>query len=139
MATFFKFNQFVEDLGLGVHNLDTGVLKVYLSNAAPSATLDAVKADLAEISGGNGYTAGGHDAQGVWSEASGTATLVCTDITITAAGGTIGPFQYAVLYNDTPTSPADPLIGCWDYGSAITLQIGESVVVDFAATTISLT
>ena len=138
MAVFFKFQQFVEDLGLGVHNLDTGSLKVYLSNATPSASLDAVKADLAEITPGNGYTSGGHDATGVWTETAGTATLAGTDITITASGGTVGPFRYAVLYNDTPTSPADPLIGCWDYGSAITLNSGEALLVDFGASILTL-
>lgn len=138
VATFNKFNQFVEDLGLGVHNLDTGSIKVYLSNATPSASSDAVKADLAEISGGNGYTSGGADATGVWTETGGTATLAGTDITWTASGGTVGPFQYAVLYNDTPTSPADPLIGWWDYGSAVTLQIGESFTVDFGASILTL-
>ena len=136
MATFFKFNQFVEDLGLGVHNLDTNTLKVYLTNAAPSASLDLVKADLAEIAGGNGYTAGGHDATGVWTESAGTATLAGTDITITASGGTIGPFRYAVLYNDT--SASDSLIGAWDYGSSITLADGESFTIDFAASILTI-
>lgn len=138
MATFNKFQNFVEDLGLGVHNLNTGVLKIYLSNATPSASLDAVKADLAEISAGNGYTAGGEDISGVWSESAGTASLTGTDVTWTASGGTIGPFQYVVLYNDTPTSPADPLIGWWDYGSAVTLQIGETFTADFGATILTL-
>jgi hypothetical protein len=136
MATFFKFNQFVEDLGLGVHNLDTNTLKVYLTNAAPSASLDLVKADLAEIAGGNGYTAGGHDATGVWTESAGTATLAGTDITITASGGTIGPFRYAVLYNDT--SASDSLIGAWDYGSSITLNDGESFTIDFGASILTM-
>lgn len=138
MAAFNKFNRFVTDLALGVHNLDTGAVKVYLSNATPSASADSVKADLAEISGGNGYTAGGHDATAVVTQNAGTMELSGTDITITAAGGTIGPFQFAVLYNDTPTSPADPLIGWWDYGSAVTLQIGEQFTVDFGATIATL-
>lgn len=136
MAAFFKFNQFVEDLGLKVHNLDTDVLKVYLSNAAPSASLDLVKTDLAEISAGNGYSAGGTDATGVWSESAGTATLAGTDIVFTASGGTIGPFRYAVLYNDTSTS--DSLIGCWDYGSSITLADGETFTVDFGSSILTL-
>src|SRR5688572_1031570 len=135
MAAYNKFQQFVEDLGNKVHDLvgTDDTLKCYLSNDAPSASLDAVKADLAEISAGNGYTSGGHDTQNSGSESSGTLTVTGTDITITASGGTVGPFRYVVLYNDTPTSPADPLIGWWDYGSSITLADGESFTIDFGA------
>ena len=136
MAAFVKFYQFVEDLGLGVHNLSTGALKVYLSNATPSQSLDLIKTDLAEITNQNGYTAP-VDVTGVWSETGGTATLAGTDITITATGA-VGPFRYAVLYNDTPTSPADPLIGYWDYGSAITLANGETFTVDFGSSILTL-
>jgi len=135
MASFFKFNQFAQDVGRGVHNLHSDTKKVYLTNATPDAAADAVKADLAEISGGNGYTAGGHTvANSSYAQTSGVGKLVGDDIVVTASGGTVGPFRYAVLYNDTPTSPADPLIGCWDYGSSITLQDGESITVDFNAT-----
>jgi hypothetical protein len=130
MAAFNKHNQFVEDLALGVHQLNTGLLKVLLTNVAPTAA-NAVKADLTEISAGNGYTAGGEDTQNTLAEASGTATLTGTKVVWTAAGGTIGPFRYVDIYNDTPTSPADPLIGWWDYGSALTLQIGETFSVKF--------
>jgi hypothetical protein len=139
MATFFKFDQFVEDLAKAVHNLDADTLKVYLSNAAPSASADAVKADLAEISTGNGY-AGPQTLTGVDAEqTSGVLKLVADDVVITASGGTIGPFQYVVLYNDTPSSPVDPLIGAWSYGSAITLQAGETFTINFDATTGILT
>jgi hypothetical protein len=134
MASFNKFQQFVEDLGDGVHQLkSTGhTLNVYLSNATPDAAADAVKTDLAEISTGNGYT-GPEDTQNDASESGGTLTVTGTDVVITASGGTIGPFRYVVLYNDTPTSPADPLIGWWDYGSSITLQDQESFTIDFGA------
>jgi hypothetical protein len=137
MAAFFKFQQFVEDLCKGVHNLSTGSIRVYLTNATPDAALDAVKADLAEIAGGNGYTAGGATLTGVTCEhTTGTVKFVSSgaDPSWTASGGTIGPFRYAVMYNDTPTSPADPLIGAWDYGSSITLQIGETFTVDLDGT-----
>lgn len=129
MASFNKFQQFVEDLGLGVHNLNTGTLNVYLSNAAPSASGDAIKTDMAEISTGNGYT-GPVDTQNTFAESAGTATLTGTKVVITATGS-VGPFQYVVLYNDTPTSPADPLIGWWDYGSALTLANGETFSIKF--------
>lgn len=135
MATYNKFNVFVEDLAEGVHQFQAAghTVKVYLSNAAPSATLDSVKADLAEISGGNGYTAGGHDTQNDTSRTGGTLTVTAVDITITASGGSIGPFQYVALYNDTPTSPADPLIAWWDYGSALTLLDTESFTINFGS------
>lgn len=133
MAAFNKFNAFVENLSEKVHNLQSDTLKVMLTNTAPSAT-NAVFADLTEISAGNGYTAGGTAAtQSSSAQTSGTYKLVLADVTFTASGGSIGPFRYAVLYNDTPTSPADPLIGYWDYGTALTLTTGNSFTVDFDA------
>jgi hypothetical protein len=124
MASFFKFQDFVEQLGLAKHNLNTDTHNIYLTNAAPSASLDAIKTDLAEITNQNGYTAP-IDAQNTWAESSGTGTLTATAVTVTASGA-VGPFQYVVYYNDTQTSPVDPLIGSWDYGSAITLANGET-------------
>jgi len=139
VASYVKFNQFVEDVGRGVHNLNTGTLKVALSNTEPNAT-DATFSQITEISAGNGYTAGGTAAgSNAYSQTSGTGKLTANDVVFTASGGTIGAFRYAILYNDTPTSPADPLIGYWDYGSSITLQAGETFTVDFDGTTGILT
>lgn len=134
MATFNKFYCFVENEAEKVHNLGSDTLKIMLTNSAPSQS-NTVKADLTEISAGNGYTAGG-TAVTISSSAqsSGTYKLVGSDVTFTASGGSIGPFRYAVLYNDTPTSPADPLIGWWDYGSSISRASGETFTVDFDAT-----
>ena len=135
MAAFNKFNQFVVDVRSKVHNLASDSLKVLLTNVAPVAT-NAVKADLTEISAGNGYTAGGNAAAFTsLTQTSGVAKLVLADpATWTASGGSIGPFRYAVLYNDTPSSPAKPLIGWWDYGSAVTLASGEQFIVDLDQT-----
>jgi hypothetical protein len=134
MATYNKFHQFAEDVYEKVHNLGSDTLKVMLTNTAPDAA-DAVKADLTEISAGNGYTAGGTAAtQSSSAQTSGTYKLVLADVVFTASGGPIGPFRYAVLYNDTPTSPADPLISWWDYGSSITLNDGETFTTDFNPT-----
>lgn len=135
MASFNKFEDFVEQLDKGVHQFHAAghTLKVYLSNTTPDASGDAVKADLAEIGAGNGYSAGGADTQNDLSETGGVASVTGVDIVFTASGGTIGPFRYAVLYNDTPTSPADPLIGWWDYASSITLNDGETFTVDFGS------
>ena len=135
MASYNKFQDFVEALGLGEHNLNTDTLNVYLSNATPSASADADKADLAEITNENGYTAP-VDIQNVWSESGGTGTLAATDVVITASGGTVGPFRYAVIYNDTHST--DGLVCWWDYGSSITLQDGETFTIDFGASVFTI-
>lgn len=133
MAAFGKFQPFVENLAEGKINLQNDTLKVMLTNTAPTAT-DGVKADITEIAAGNGYTAGGtQSVVSASAQSGGTYKLTLADVVITAAGGSIGPFRWAVLYDDTPTSPADPLIGYFDYGSAVTLADGESITVDFDA------
>lgn len=132
MASYVKFHQFSEDIGRGVHNLNANTLKVALSNTAPTASTNEVFADITEISAGNGYTAGGTAAgSNAYSHTSGTGKLTANDVVFTASGGSIGPFRYVILYNDTPTSPADPLIAYYDYGSSITLASGETFTVDF--------
>jgi hypothetical protein len=124
MATFNKFNSFVEAVAEKKHDLGADVLKVLLTNTAPVAA-NAVKADLTEIAAGNGYAAGGTQAtQASSAQTSGTYKLVLNDVVFTASGGSIGPFRYAVLYNDTATN--DELIGWHDYGSSITLLDGET-------------
>lgn len=136
MPAFSKFNCFVEDLGRKVHNLHTDTLKVMLTNSAPSAA-NTVKADLTDISAGNGYTAGGEDTQNDGTESGGTLTVTGVDVVWTASGA-VGPFRYVVLYNDTPVSPADPLIGYWDYGSSISLASGETFTANFGASLFSI-
>lgn len=133
MASFLKFHQFVENIAHGVHDLAADTLMVALTNTTPSAT-NEVFGDITEITAQNGYSAGGEQAvQASSSQTSGTYKLVLGDVTFTASGGSFGPFRYPVLYNTTPTSPADPLIGHWDYGSSISVTDGNSFTVDFDA------
>lgn len=133
MAVFNKFDIFTRDLGAGVHNFTSHTLKAAFTNTAPVAT-NQVLANITQISAAGGYTAGGVTLDGVsWTTASGVAKLSITDEVFTATGS-VGPFRYVVLYNDTPTSPADPLIGWYDYGSSITLNADESLTIDFDGT-----
>ena len=131
MATFNKFNSFVEALAEKKHDLGADTLKVALTNSAPSAS-NTVLADITQISNGNGYTTGGTAATiSSSAQSSGTYKLVLADVVFTASGS-MGPFRYVVLYNDTAAN--DELIGWYDYGSAITLASGETFTVDFDAT-----
>lgn len=133
MASYNKFQVFTKDLIEGKHNFASDTFKIMLTNTAPVNT-NAVKADLTEISAGNGYTAGGTATSITSSTSSGTAKVTGTDVVFTASGGSIGPLRYAVLYNDTQTTPLKPLVAWWDYGSSITLNDTETLTVDFDST-----
>lgn len=132
MATFTKFNSFVEAVAEKVHNLGSDTLKVVLTNTTPSAS-NTQLSNITQISGVNGYTTGGATATTSSSaQSGGVYKLVLADVSWTASGGSIGPFEWAVLYNDTATN--DELIGYWDYGTAITLTNGNTFTVDFDGT-----
>ena len=132
MATYNKFQQFVEDLAHKIHDLETDQLSVALSAAAsaPVAT-NSVLADLTEISYTNlsardiTTTSSGHTA--------GTYKLVLTDLVLTASGGAVAAFRYISIYNNAPATPLDPLIAWYDYGSDLTLADGETLTLDFSA------
>ncbi|ULK99346.1 hypothetical protein [Bradyrhizobium sp. I71] len=136
MASFNKFYCFVQDVANALHDMRTGtaqVYKVYLTNTAPLVT-NTVYNTPADLAAGNGYTAGGNSVGTITgAQTTGTFKFVGgTDPAWTASGGSIGPFQYAVLYNSTP--PTKPLIGWWDYGTAITLTNGNTFTIDLDQT-----
>jgi hypothetical protein len=137
MASFTKINDFVLN---AVHNMDleSDQVVVAFSNTAPSSESSDPTADgngilgnvtevaYTNLSSRNVTTTSSTQTSGVYK-------LVLTDLTLTASGGSFGPFRYVYLYNDTVTSPADPLIGYYDYGSNLTLNDGDSFTVDFSA------
>jgi len=128
MAAFTKFNSFYEALAEKVHNLGSDQLKVALTNTAPTAASDTQLSNITEIS----YT--NCSSRNITTTSSGqsggTYTLALADLTLTASGGTVGPFRYIVVYNDTATN--DELIGFADYSTPLTLGSGESLLIDFA-------
>lgn len=137
MATYVKFQDFSEQLVRGVHDWDAHTFKIALTNTLPVNTqvsLDTVTNHPAPAAA-NGYTAGGTATTITISETTGTTTVSGTQVVFTATAGGIGPFRYAILYNDTATSPADALIAWWDYASSITLNDTETFTVKFSNTT----
>lgn len=127
MATYNKFYDFTEQLLRGNHDFDNHTFKLMLTNGAPVAG-NTVKADITEIAAGNGYVAGGVTLSLTITEVSGVATLRANEVTFQASGGSIGPFRYAVIYNDT--TAGKPLVAWFDYGQT-TLQDTESIVARF--------
>jgi len=132
MAAFNKFDSFVEAVAEKVHNLGSDQLKVALTNTAPVAG-NTVYADLTSplpttnLSGATPFNLTTSSSV----QTSGTYKLVIADLTLTATGS-VGPFRYVVIYNDTATN--DELIGYYDYGSSVTLSNGETFILDFDAT-----
>lgn len=128
-----KFNDFSEQLVRGVHDFDANTFKVVLTNSAPTAA-NTILTDITQIANGGGYTTGGETTTITISETSGTTTVSGTEIVWTGSGAGFGPFRYAVLYNDSSTSPADALIAWFDYGSAISVSAGETFTLRFSTT-----
>jgi hypothetical protein len=128
MASFTKFNCFVEDLAEKKHNLGSDQLKVALTNSAPLAT-NTVLANITEIS----YTniSSRDVTTSASAQTSGTYKLTLAQLVLTASGA-VGPFRYVVLYNDTATN--DELIGYFDHGSSISLANADTYTIAFDTT-----
>jgi flagellar capping protein FliD len=136
MATFNKFQSFVEALAEKVHKLDSDILRVALASAVPLAT-NTVLANITQIAAGNGYVAGGNQALQATLPAGSIQTggvykLTLNDVTFTATPGNMAAFQYVVLYNDSAANKE--LIGWYDYGTPLTVTAGNSFTVDFDGT-----
>jgi hypothetical protein len=133
MATFNKFNAWVDNM-VEVANLATDQFVIALTNTAPTAA-NSVLADITQISYTNLSSRNVTTASST--QTSGTYSLTLNDLVLTASGA-VATFRYVVLYDDTPTSPADPLVGWWDYGSSITMANAETFTVDFTGAAITI-
>ncbi len=134
-SIFNKFDVFKQDIGLGHHDLAAAGhdLKVMLTNIQPVVG-DEIFGDITEISAGNGYIAGGVSIENDLVD----GVMSGVDVVIEASGGSIGPFQYVVLYNDTQTSPVKPLISWYEHTSEVTLSDTETFTVDFGANVLTI-
>ena len=138
MATFTKYQDAVEQMWTGIHNLTAAgnVVKACIHTDAPTVATDDELADLTQITG-TGYTSGGNDTQNAMTETSGTATWTATDIVWTAgAADWTSTARYVSQYNDTSTG--DKLLNSWDYGATFALGNGETFSLDFGASVATL-
>jgi len=126
MAGYNKFNCLVADMANKIHDLSANQLAVALTNSAPVAT-NTILSNITEIS----YT--NCSSRNITTTSStqtgGTYSLILVDLVLTASGGTVGPFQYVVVYNTVPTNKN--LMAWFNYGGALTLNSGETLTIDF--------
>lgn len=143
MVSPTKINGFVEHLAEGVHDLGTNALTIALSDTDP--TTDGVQNNTAAAILGTVSEATYTNLSSrllttsTSAQTSGTYDLILNDLVLTSTGGTTGPFRYIYVYDDTPSSPLNPLINVYDNGSpSITLQDGETFTIDFTGDFINL-
>lgn len=133
MPTLTKFYSFVEAVHEKNHNLGSDTLKWILTSDAPSLGWTQLSSVTGQLSTANGYTQNDKTMTVTSSaQSSGLYTLIATDVTWTASGGSIGPFRYAILFNETSTN--DLLIGYLDYGYLVTVANTQTFTLDFDAT-----
>jgi hypothetical protein len=134
MATFTKFNSFVEAVAEKKHNLGSDQFVVALSTVAPTAS-NIVLADITQVAYTNLSTRNITTASS--SQTGGLYSLVLTDLVLTASGGDSSAFRYVTIYNDTATN--DELIGFYDYGASATITDGNTLTIDFSEANTLLT
>lgn len=121
------YNDFKEQILKGVHNLATGTIKVTLHTGyTPNIDTHQVFADVTatQYGTGAGYTAGGKTLASqtvAQDDANNRAAFDGADVTWTSLGP-LSPAtpSHVIVWNDTPTSPADPLIAYWELGTTAT-------------------
>lgn len=131
MATAVVFHEYGNYLlsGGGAAGLDdSDTIKAVLTNTAPTQAGSQILTDITQIAGTGGYAAVTLSGVSFAETGAGTGIWQFTSSawSWTASGADFAAARYAVLYDDTPTSPADPLICFIDYGSAFTLLNGNS-------------
>ena len=129
MATLIRFNTFLKAVHEKKHNCASDQFKIALTNAVPSAS-NSVLANISQISYTNCSSRNITTTSST--QSSGKYKLVFADLELAASGGTVGPFRYAVIYNDSASNKE--LVGYYDYGSSITLNDGETITIDFDGT-----
>jgi hypothetical protein len=138
MATLspVKYYSFSEGLAEKKFNLGSDTLRLALTDAAPSVSTHTQRSQITELAATGGYSAQSVSVSSS-SQSGGIYSLVTTGtVTFLASGGSIGPFRYIVLFDDSATN--DELICYFDIGESRTLSNGDQLQVDAGVTLLTL-
>jgi hypothetical protein len=139
MPTFTEPDILSADIANKVHNFTSDTFRLALSNTAPAPGTTFLLANVTNITAGNGYVAaaeGAGKAVTLSLARTGQTTTVSISGTApvwTATGGTMASFRYVIFWNDTPTSPANPVIGWIDHGSVVSMTVGQTYTLPLGA------
>lgn len=126
-------NEFKEDVGLKIHNLNTDAL--HLGLVTSSTTPTASTADprwgaggstdwsTNEVTPGGNYSSGGPDIVNTYAESSGTATLDAGDVSILENASNPTNARWGIAYNNT--SAGKEVVFFLDLGAAVDLSGGD--------------
>lgn len=107
-GNWIVYDSFKEYMGDGTIDLDTHVFKVLLTTSTYTPALTHTQiSDITNELSGSGYAR--YTLTQTWTKSSSTTTFDSDDATFTASGGTITA-RYAVIFDDTTTTPADALV-----------------------------
>ena len=141
MADYAKHNQFIENLAFGVHDftsVSSAALTYWFTATDPSdPSAWAVIADVTgSVTTGLGALT---SAAFTTSEGSSGSYLLLLPEKVFTGTEAVADFQYIGLYDTTPTSPLDPLICHWDYGSVVSgMGSGDTFTVTYTTSTFTL-
>lgn len=126
-------NEFKEDLGLSIHDLNGDVAKLGLITSVTTPTAATVDPrwgvggttnwSTNEVTPGGNYVTGGADVTNTYAEASGTATFDAADVSILQNVSNPTNARWGILYNDTSTGKE--VIAFLDLGADVDLSAGD--------------
>jgi len=121
------YNDFFEQVLKGTHDLSSDAITLTLHTGyTPDIDTHQVWADVSatEYTTANGYTAGGQtlDSLSVTQDNDNDRAIFDADDETWTSLGALSPAtpSHAILWNNTPSSPADPLILCYTLGTTAT-------------------
>jgi len=136
MATWTEPDILSEDIANKIHDFNSDTFRLALSNSAPVLGTTFLLSNVTQIANGNGYTTvadGAGMATTLSFSRTGQVTTVSGTQAVWTATGAVGPFQYVIWINDTPTSPLNPAIGWINHGSAITMANTDTYTIPAGA------
>ena len=133
MPAFVEPDILSEDMANKIHDFNSDSFRWILSNTTPTVGATFLRTNVTQIATSGGYTAMTDGAGGLattvsFSRSGQTTTVATTQVVLTATGA-VGPFEWIVLINDTPTSPLNPVVGWVQLTAPVTMALNDTFTI----------